>query len=469
MFVVSVTHPPHRTALGFVLSAGLLAAALPQTVLAQPPIIAIGPPSFQTRTGPSLENEVLDRLALGQPAPGDLERLSRLTLLQSIALAATLQADLARSPLAVRLEGEIADLLTFAEAFDASVNLPPAELARRSSIAQQLSGAQVAQAFDESANVPQTDFSSLARSLELLSGVQRAFSTLESDQAILSGASPRVGAHLRGLSRLIPAMSSEMEAVQASAGFRPDFAPAANPNAIRSLAQATLVDLARLIRHLNESFQGRPGGAALADELNNLFDLIQGFDRIMGAQAPEPSQKAMFLPVVRRLHQVEAEAIAVDRSIRDIREFRQARERIQAIAETFQIPRVISPAAPGRLPAREYRGLTSQFDRAANELDSYLEQISSFPDADAPAARLGSAVFRLRLELLEFRQRMISSGLSPSLAPRLRAMQTLYREIAGRAGSDARIIRAAESPGRLRLEPVATALDALAGSLSSRS
>jgi hypothetical protein len=468
MFFVRMGQWAPRTALALALMAGLAPAVGPQAAFGQPPIIAVGQPSFQTWAGPSYEAEVMERLALGQPAPGDLERLSRLTVLQSIALAATLQADQRNSPLAVRLEGEIAELVNLAEAFEESVSAPPAELAARSLIGQQLTGIQVPRLYDEAANAPPTDFQSLARSLELLAGVQRAFSTLESEQALLSGASPRVGAHLRGLARLIPALSSEMAAVEASAGFSATGTAGVAPTGRLAVLQVVQFDLAEVIRRLNEAPAVRPGQAALSDDMNHLFDLIQGFERLVRVEAPEPDLRAMFVPVLRRLRHVEAEAKRLDRSIAPSQEWRQARERIQAVAESFEIPRIVSPAAGGPPPAREDRALAAQIDRAVAELDAYLNQPALAADVNPPATELQSSVARLRLELLLFRQQIIASGLTARLTPRLREIQRLERDVSERTGFDRRVIRVGERPGGLRLEPVAAAIKALADSLSTR-
>jgi hypothetical protein len=470
--MISARPLERSTCKGLVLvgAAALLFGPLARVARAQSPVIAIGPPSFQTEAGPSLQNEVLDRLALGQPAPGDLERLSRLTLLQTIALAATLRADLYGSPLAVRLEGEVAELWNLAEAFDESVNTPPAVFAERSLAAQQLAGVQVAAAYDETANMPPADFSSLSRALELLSGVQRAYSNLEADQAVLSGASRRVGAHLQDIGRLLPAMTSEMEAVAANFGYPPTPGQTAgiDPTALRTILRSTLLDLGSVIRQVNDRERGRAGLAALIDDLNNLFDLVQGFDRLVQVQPPERELRATYLPVMRRLRQVEAEAVLLDRTLTLTPAWRQLRERIGALAETFQLPRVIAPVSAQRAPVHENRALAAQIDRALRDLDAYLESTFAIDGDPASASDLQVLVARLRLKLLEFRQYLIASSSNQLLKPRLREIEQIYREVSVRAGKDARIIRAAESPGRLQLEPLAAAIRALAEALSGR-
>ena len=69
-------------------------------------IIAIGPPSFQSNDFPSMETLILDRLAVGgQYNPQDLGTLAHLTVLESIAILADVQADMPNSVLGVRLEG----------------------------------------------------------------------------------------------------------------------------------------------------------------------------------------------------------------------------------------------------------------------------------------------------------------------------------------------------------------------------
>jgi hypothetical protein len=441
---------------------------------AQPAIIAIGPPSFQTRTGWSLQDEVMYRLAIGQPASGDLERLSRLTLLQTIAMAATMNADLVAypTPLGVRLEGPVVDMWNAADAFDQSAGLPAAEFARRSQIAQQLAGVQVPRAFEEDVNAPPPDFPGLASSLELLSGVQTAFSGLESDQAALSGASRRVGYHLGEIGGLIPPTTSQMDAVATELGFpiaRPEMSQI-DLNALRAVLRALRLDLAGVIRQTSEAKEPRPALPSLIDDLNDLVELVQGFDRLVSVQAPAPDLRASFLPVVRRMRQVEAKALSVDRRITLIRAWRLARDRIHGIAQTFELPRVIAPAAGERPARRQNAGLAARMDRAVAALDAYLEDMAlraGGPDA-AAASPIQESVNLLRLNLLEYRQHLIAGDSNEQLAPRLRQIEQIYREVSDRAGSRGRVIRAAESPGRLRLDDVAAAIQAQSELLKNR-
>ena len=86
-------------------------------------IIAIGPPSFQSNDFPSMETLILDRLAMGgQYDPQDLGTLAHLTVLESIAALADIQADMQTSVLGVRLEGELRQLWDAAAAFEESVS-----------------------------------------------------------------------------------------------------------------------------------------------------------------------------------------------------------------------------------------------------------------------------------------------------------------------------------------------------------
>ena len=92
----------------------------------RPRYIAIGPPSFQSNNFPSLETLILDRLAMGgQYNPGDLGTLSHLTVLESIAMLADIQADMPNTVTGVRLEGEIRQLWDAAAIFEESVSATP--------------------------------------------------------------------------------------------------------------------------------------------------------------------------------------------------------------------------------------------------------------------------------------------------------------------------------------------------------
>ncbi len=148
-------------------------------------IIAIGPPSFQSNDFPSMETLILDRLAMGgQYNPQDLGTLAHLTVLESIAALADIQADMQTSVLGVRLEGELRQLWDAAAAFEESVSAAP------------------------------IDARTLIRIQPLYNEMQAAYQEVESTLSASAGMSSRAAAHLRGITRLTAAASTMMSAIE---------------------------------------------------------------------------------------------------------------------------------------------------------------------------------------------------------------------------------------------------------------
>ena len=167
-----------------ILAVALATIAYATNVPAQ--IIAIGPPSFQSNSFPSLETLIIDRLAVGgQYNPGDLGTLSHLTVLESIAMLADIQTDMPYTVAGVRLEGEIRQL------WDAAAVAP-----------------------EESVSATSIDMKTLTRVQPLYDDLQGAYAQVESTLAGASGLSSRAAAHLRGITSLTAASSSLMQAIE---------------------------------------------------------------------------------------------------------------------------------------------------------------------------------------------------------------------------------------------------------------
>ena len=94
------------------------------------------PPSFQAPGQRSLQNEILDRLATtGQFQPDDLPRLSRLVVLNSIAMLVDVRTDLNQTTIGNNLDADIIDLSEASELYYESVSatsLDPPDIARAS-------------------------------------------------------------------------------------------------------------------------------------------------------------------------------------------------------------------------------------------------------------------------------------------------------------------------------------------------
>jgi hypothetical protein len=140
------------------------------------------------------------------------------------------------------------------------------------------------------------------------------------------------------------------------------------------------------------------------------------------------------------------------------RQWREARGRTNAISDLLGLPRVIEVAAAARPAGKANRNLVAQVDRAVAELDERL--------VDLQKTRQGSPLqddyARLRLMLLQFRQRVLAKDSSEPLSRSLREIETLNRRLREPAGI---IFRGGQAPEMVRGPNPAQTISKLRGLL----
>ena len=237
---------------------------------------------FEIAPAGSLEWEMLDRLSMtGQYQPGDLPRLARLTVLESIAMYQNLRVDLRETSLGARLEGEMSQLWDAAEVFSVSANYPPPDLA------------------------------GLNRSRAMLADINAAFVQVDTTLGKLSGSSPQAALHLQDMARLLPVMNAAFEAIDAEVA-PPVVAPVnrvADLAALQEQSRRLVEDLRGLATEMNNVIPDPAGCAGVIEDVNGLLELVQGFSRILSA---DPSDKDLddSLRLVRsRMWTVEARIV----------------------------------------------------------------------------------------------------------------------------------------------------------------
>jgi hypothetical protein len=331
------TRKPH---LGLILATALVAIACATNVPAQN--IAIGPPSFQSNNFPSLETLILDRLAVGsQYNPADLATLSHLTVLESIAMLANIQADMPNTVTGVRLEGEIRQLWDAAAVFEESVSATP------------------------------LDMKTLTRIQPMFTDLQAAYEEVESTLAGAAGLSTRAAAHLRGITSLTAAISTVMRAIESDllAAAPPPGQPTADLDSLEKQARLLANQIVALVVNVKASKHQTSGWSVVTTDLQELFALVQNFERTLSAQPTTRMIEVSLHAVRRRMWRIEARIALLGWPTDLARQWRGVREQLSAIADELGLPRVIDlapearpdlrPSVPGSLnkpTVRIYRG-----------------------------------------------------------------------------------------------------------------
>ncbi len=406
--------PALPLALAAALGLGLFGALHPAR--AQSPIIAIGPPSFQTLDGPSLEDEILYRLTfLGPRVPGDLVQLARLAELRSIATLASIQNDLRGSVTAVQLERDNFALWNATDAFDQAVRYLPA------------------------------DVQNLAWSNLVLNDVEAAFGRLYSSLGGLPALSPRGVLYLEGISpiptrgvyylegisQILPFAESGLQMIEAEV-----VPPAPLPTTrlislgdLREQARLLARDLAALISEIKQQQGGPRERDTLLTELSRLLDLVSGFDRMLVLEPALPDVLDSFRLLVRGAR--PAEALLTRTGTPGT--WRPIRDRLNAMSDVLQLPRSIVSVEPPRPLLRRATDFVPELDKAiALVAAAVADEPATRDGSDPQLARLRDQARRLVIKLLLFRQHVQTADSIDQLRPRLREIEALNRQLAAR-------------------------------------
>jgi hypothetical protein len=282
--------------------------------LAQSPIIAVGPPSFQSNAYSSFEDDMVKRIAVtGQMQPDDLPNLTRLMTLQSVAMLADIHADMPGTLTGNRLEGQIRQLWDATEVMSDTVGTSP------------------------------LDSQSLARVEEKYADVEKAYRELESTLGELPGLSNRASAHLRGLSQLTAATSSVMRAIEVDLNAPTRVATPRRPNIEKLRTQARLLsnDIVGLVAKLKSSKQRGPRWDAVVRDLDELFGSTQGFQSMLSPLASTEQIRSSYRAIRRQVTRVEARIAQLGWPTEFARTWRGVRDRMNDINDEVGLPRII--------------------------------------------------------------------------------------------------------------------------------
>jgi hypothetical protein len=304
-------------------------------------IIAIGPPSFQSNDFPSMETMILDRLAMGgRYNPQDLGTLAHLSVLESIAAIADVQADYQTSILGTRLEIQLRELWDAAATFEESVSAGP------------------------------LDARTLTRIQPLYSEMQAAYQGVESTLSASAGMSSRAAAHLRNIDRLTAATSAMMGAIESDliASVPRSTERSASPEFLEKQTRLLANDTLVLIENVKASKHPNSGWNAVKEDLQELFNLLQAFQKALTNMRSSDDMSASLHTVRRRLWRTEARIVKLGWPADLERKWRDVRVRLNLIGDELGLPQVIdlatragldqppAPLSSAKPTTRIYRG-----------------------------------------------------------------------------------------------------------------
>ncbi len=406
-----------------------------QLACAQSPIIAVGPPSFQSIAGPSLEDELLYRMAfLGTGEPGDLDQLARLSELRSISTLANVQNDLRGSVTAVQLERENFALWNATDSFDQAVRYLPADL------------------------------QNLAWSQSLLTNTQAAFDRMNSSLGGLPALSPRGAFYLEGISRILPFQESGLQVIEA------EIVPPAGFPAVRRVNLAELRNQSRLLaRELAELTQeikqsrGNPSNRETAViELSRFLELISGFDRMLDFGPTLPEITESFRLLIRGAWSAKAAVVRVASA----EAWRPLHDRLRAISGVVQIPRAAGSRAAVRPVSRRTTDSLAVIDRAGALVTAAVGKPQHTDGNEPPASKLADQARRLQVKLLVLRQHVLTGDSIDELRGGLDEIEALSQQLGARAQPAPPLFRGGRRERTYNFEQVDRTIKRLRGSLA---
>jgi hypothetical protein len=362
-------------------------------------------PSFQAPASNNLESEMMSRISVtGQLEPGDLPRLARLAVLNSISMLVNVRTDLPNSLAGAQLEQELASLWDSSEAFYEVVSESP------------------------------LDAESAAGARYWLEAVGASQQSLQASLGNLPGLSPQAAGNLRSLSRLLVPIDSAIGSIESSLP-RPMVEQAPDVDSLRRQAQLAANDLVSLVGKAGDAGRGRAARDAVITELTDLLERVQTFSRLL---AIRPSLKTLhdsYRLVRRQTWRVESRLSRLEWKAGLERPWRDVRDRLAAISTELGLPRVIEiPPVPRTLTIPE-RAAAAHVDHAVAWLDEFLAvSRQSLRMTQVGTGFLTDAV-SLRNKLLNLRRRMIAGDPPERLAELLKDIDSANESLSNRAGS----------------------------------
>ncbi len=309
-------------------------------------------PAFQVPASDVFETDVLYRLAqTGEYLPDDLPRLARLAVLNSISMRVNVRADLPDSILGEQLDQDITALSTDSQTFYDFVN-----------------------------NSSLDDAESLERAAVLLAALAQASAASSRHLAQFPGLSSRAANDLQSFSQLIGHVNSLVGRLESNAAgqAQPAPEPAVGLDSLRRQAQIAANSLVDLIGKVRDAGRGRPGRDALITDLTDMLDRLQSFCRLLSLDPSLAKTQNAFRDARRPMWRAESRLMHTQWRAGIEPPWRLLRERMNAISDDLQLPRVIVLSPSDRL------------DRGVARLDRKLAVIPRGSSVKSPATPMAA-------------------------------------------------------------------------------
>jgi hypothetical protein len=385
----------------------IVALAYSMTASAQDDQVQHRLPEFQAPASDSLESEMMSRLPQpGHYEPGDLSRLARLAVLESISMLVNVRADLRGTIAGNQLDQEITTLWNDSQAFYEFVSTSP---------------------YDDAASV--------ARAGAMLAFVDADYRQVQGSLATLGGLSVRAAADFKSLSRLLGDVNSIMGTLEANAAIQNLPAEQAPPRlgSLRGEAQIAANLVVALIGKAESVPRGRPGRDAFITDLTDLLDRLQGFCRLLSVDPPNAEILDSFRDARRQMWRTESRLLHLEWRAGLESPWRLVRERMNGISDALGLPRVIvSAPVLGRLSSAD-RSLAAHVDHTVAWLDEYLSQNAASLRKTEAGAEFEADATRLRHDLLGLRRRALGNLPTDGLAASVREIVRLNENLSERA------------------------------------
>ena len=365
-------------------------------------------PAFQDPASDSLQTEILNRIAVtGQYEADDLPRLARLAVLQSISMLSNVQADLRGSLIGDRLEREVTAFWDATAGFSEVVGSAPLDMT--------------------TLNSAQTESVQMAA----------AYRQLEATMGEFPGVSPRAASHLQDITRLLSATNSVMGAEEANLlrTMPGQVDPSLDLDLMRSQAQALANELVILIGNVRDSHRGKAATDGVLEDLNGMLAQVQEFARTISLQPSFKNLRESFRAARRRMWHVEARILQLDWPPDLRRGLRNVRDRTNAIADDFGLPRTIVLSPRAARAAGSSHKLVAQVDRSLAWLDEYLAGFVRELRRTPAGSRFEADVVKMRRQLIEMRRRAIANESTERLTQALQEIELTSQQLTKRASA----------------------------------
>jgi hypothetical protein len=364
-------------------------------------------PAFQAPASDNLEAEMMRRISLsGELQPGDLARLSRLAVLNTISMLVNVRADIRNSPRAFQLEEELNSLWNSSEAFYEVVSESP------------------------------LDAGSVNEAQYWLDAMSAARRTVEGSLGDLPGVSPRAANNLRAFSRLLVPIGSAVDAIEADmAALGRTADRPLDLDSLRSDFQVVANALVSLIQLVGDAGRGRIDRDAMMTELTDLLARVQSISRLLATQ---PSQKAVqdsFRMARQQMWRVESRLRRLEWRTAVEPSWREVRDRLNAVSNKLGLPRVIEVARELRPLTGRERSIAAHVDHAIAWLDEFVATSERGLRKTEDGSRFLADAVSLRNKILNVRRRAIAGEAPERLGELLHIIEGLNQELANRAAA----------------------------------